>query len=74
MAQLMTRTDKLYDKCLSHSFICGEIWNVGRSLTNGLDDLKNGIIRTPLNPSITFDDDPLHCCVPYDLQAQLNFK
>ena len=26
---------------------------------SGLDDLKNGIIRTPTNPDITFSDDPL---------------
>jgi tRNA nucleotidyltransferase (CCA-adding enzyme) len=24
-----------------------------------LDDLKNGIIQTPLDPKTTFDDDPL---------------
>jgi tRNA nucleotidyltransferase (CCA-adding enzyme) len=24
-----------------------------------LDDLKNGIVRTPLEPKTTFDDDPL---------------
>lgn len=26
---------------------------------NGIDDLKNGILRTPLKPKKTFDDDPL---------------
>lgn len=26
---------------------------------NGVDDLRKGIIRTPLNPDITFSDDPL---------------
>jgi tRNA nucleotidyltransferase (CCA-adding enzyme) len=24
-----------------------------------LDDLKNGVVRTPLEPKTTFDDDPL---------------
>lgn len=28
-------------------------------LFGGLDDLKKGIIRTPINPDITFSDDPL---------------
>ena len=28
-------------------------------LFNGLEDLKNGILRTPLYPDITFSDDPL---------------
>jgi tRNA nucleotidyltransferase/poly(A) polymerase len=26
---------------------------------NGLDDLKNGILKTPLDTKVTFDDDPL---------------
>ena len=27
---------------------------------NGLEDLQNGIIRTPLEPGITYSDDPAH--------------
>jgi tRNA nucleotidyltransferase (CCA-adding enzyme) len=28
-------------------------------LGNGIQDLKNGYVRTPLDPKITFEDDPL---------------
>lgn len=26
---------------------------------HGIDDIRNGILRTPMNPEITFDDDPV---------------
>jgi tRNA nucleotidyltransferase (CCA-adding enzyme) len=31
-------------------------------LGNGMEDLKNGYVRTPLDPKITFEDDPLIMC------------
>jgi poly(A) polymerase len=39
----------------------------------GQDDLKTGILRTPLDPEITFDDDPLRIMRVMRFAAQLGF-
>jgi poly(A) polymerase len=40
---------------------------------NSMNDLKNFVIRTPLNPDITFSDDPLRMMRGIRFSAQLGF-
>lgn len=50
--------------------------NFGKLLDpfNGVTDLKNGIIRTPLEAEITYSDDPLRMLRAIRFACQLNFE
>jgi len=40
----------------------------------GLEDLKNGIVRTPLEPKMTFEDDPLRVLRCVRFASRLGFQ
>ena len=40
----------------------------------GIDDIKNGIIRTPLNPDITYKEDPLRMMRAIRIAVKYDFK
>ena len=56
--------------------VCLNPLNFGKLIDpfDGIQDLQDGIIRTPLDPNITFSDDPLRMLRCIRFATQLNFR
>lgn len=51
-----------------------ESWGTVVDVFNGREDLEKKLLRTPLDPKVTFDDDPLRIMRAMRFSAQLQFE
>jgi tRNA nucleotidyltransferase (CCA-adding enzyme) len=66
------------EDCMRRDFTINALFyniNTGKveDLVNGLEDLKSGILRTPIDPFVSFRDDPLRISRGFRFAATLDF-
>ncbi|MGY8945663.1 MAG: CCA tRNA nucleotidyltransferase [Flavobacteriales bacterium] len=78
VVQLGTLEDDLKRRDFTINAICvglnSKSWGKLIDNFNGIEDLKNGLIKTPLDPLKTFSDDPLRMLRAIRFSCQLNFR